>query len=158
MQRYVDVEFSCLPLRSVGRRDIPLDASPQFRARCERILAAIDKHGSYHTYYLYNAGCTFHLTNDDRQGMLCFAYEGTVLTDTEDQHCKTTDLDVQLESETCEWLTEPVVAWFTKTVCEAVRVEFDRYIATGDLKQAKQRAARIQSTSDDAGGFLGMYL
>jgi hypothetical protein len=158
MQRYVDVEFSCLPLRSVGRRDIPLDASPQFRALCERILAAIDKHGAYHTYYLYNAGCTFHLTNDDRQGMLRFAYEGTVLTDSEDQHCKTTDLDVQLESETCEWLTEPVVAWFFKTVCEAVRVEFDRYIASGDLEQAKQRAARIQSASDNAGGFLGMYL
>ncbi len=158
MQPYVDVAFSCLPLRSLGRRDIPLDASPSFRARCQRILAAVDKHGSYHAYYLYDARCTFHLTNDPQQGMLCFQFEGTVLTDADDQTCAATDLEVQLAGETCPWLTEPVVAWFAQTVDEAVRVEFQRYIAAGDLDQAKQRADRIQAAADASSGFLGMYL
>ena len=40
----------------------------------------------------------------------------------------------------------------------AVAVEFDRFIKAGDLAKAKQRIEQIQSASDDAGGFLGMYL
>ena len=55
MNRPVDISFDCLPLRSIGRLDIPLDASPKYRARCERIKAAIDKHGSHNAYYLYHA-------------------------------------------------------------------------------------------------------
>ena len=81
MDRYVDVAFDCLPLRSVTRLDIPIDASPKYRARCERIKRAIETHGSHNTYYLYNAGCTFHLTNDPEAGRLEFQFEGTVLTD-----------------------------------------------------------------------------
>ncbi|MGE3408570.1 MAG: hypothetical protein AB7I37_17260, partial [Pirellulales bacterium] len=66
MTRYVDITFDCLPLRSIGRLDVPIDASPRYRARCERLLKAIEQHGSFNTYYLYNAQCTFHLTNDDQ--------------------------------------------------------------------------------------------
>ena len=60
--------------------------------------------------------------------------------------------------ETCDWLTEPVVAWFAQSVPFAVRVEFDRYIDAGDLKQTVERIERIQAASDQHGGFLGMYL
>jgi hypothetical protein len=39
-----------------------------------------------------------------------------------------------------------------------VVVEFDRYIQAGDLEQTKRRVEQIQAASDDAGGFVGMYL
>ena len=32
MQRYVEIVFDCLPLRSISRLDIPIDASPRYRA------------------------------------------------------------------------------------------------------------------------------
>ena len=70
MQRYVEISFDCLPLRTMSRLDIPIDASPRYRARCERIKAAIETHGSHNTYYLYNANCVFHLTNTANIGML----------------------------------------------------------------------------------------
>jgi hypothetical protein len=156
--QHVQIVFDCLPLRSVGRLDIPLDASPGFRARCECIKAAMEKHGTHNSYYLYDAHCTFQLTNDLSCGMLQFSFEGTVLTDTEDLRCTCCDLDVRLERETCEWLTEPVVRWFYETVSEAVLVDFNRYISAGDLALSKERAARIMATCDEADGFLGMYL
>jgi hypothetical protein len=158
MSEYVDIEFDCLPLRAVGRLDIPLDASPAFRARYERIKAAIDKHGSFNSYYLFDASCTFHLTNDSQRGMIRFGFEGTLLTDDDDQHSKSCDLEIALRQETCDWLTESVVQWFSQTVSEAVLAEFDRFIASGDLQQAKRRVAEIQAASDDAGGFLGLHL
>jgi len=39
-----------------------------------------------------------------------------------------------------------------------VLVEFDRYIQAGDLEKAQQRIAQLQAESDEAGGFVGMYL
>lgn len=158
MSESVNIAFDCLPLRNVGRLDIPLDASPNFRARCERIKDALETHGSHNAYYLVNATCTFQLTNDRRKGMLRFAWEGTVLTDPDDQVTVRCDLNVTLAEETCDWLTEPVVQWFSQTVTEAVVVEFDRYIASGDLAEAKRRASSIEAISDQAGGFLGMNL
>ena len=158
MDRWVEIAFDCLPLRSIGRLDIPLDASPKFRQRCERIKLAMEKHGSHNTYFLYNAACKFHLTNRDDLGTLEFRWEGTVLTDASDLHTQTADLDVELVRETCDWLTAPVVAWFAQSVSEAVKVEFDRYIAAGDLQKAKERAARIQAEMEKSGGYVGMYL
>ena len=158
MQRYVEITFDCLPLRSVSRLDIPLDASPRYQQRCENIKSAIERHGSYNTYYLYNAHCIFHLTNDAELGMLDFTLEGTVLTDDSDQKTVEADLQVSLKRETCDWLTEPVVAWFKETVPRAVIAEFDRFIAAGDLEQAKKRADAIQSKVDQSGGYMGMYL
>lgn len=158
MTRYVDITFDCLPLRTIGRLDIPIDASPRYRARCERILAAIERHGSFNTYFLYNAQCTFHLTNDEQFGMLQFDFEGTALTDEADQKTLRCHLDVQLRRETCDWLTEPVVSWFRETVPRSVAVEFDRFIAAGDLAAAVKRIERIQAESDKHGGYVGMYL
>ena len=85
MTRWVEVTFDCLPLRSVGRLDVPLDASPKFRAMLERIKRAIDQHGSFNTYYLYNAICRYHLVDEDDFGMIEFRFEGTVFTNAQDQ-------------------------------------------------------------------------
>ena len=156
--RWVEVQFDCLPLRSVGRMDAPLDASPKFRQLCANIKAAIDRHGSHNTYYLYNAACTFHLTNSPERGTIEFRFEGAVFTDADDLKTIRADLDVQLRQETCDWLNEPVIQWFAQTVSEAVRCEFDCYIEAGDLEQSRRRLEKIQSESDDASGFLGMYL
>ncbi len=158
MNRYVDIAFDCLPLRSLGRLDIPIDASPKYRQRCERILAAIQTHGTFNSYFLYNARCVYHLTNSDTVGMLEFRFEGTALTDQSDQRTKRCHLEVELLHETCDWVTEPIVRWFEETVPRAVGVEFDRYIAAGDLQQTIKRIERIQSESDEHGGFVGMYL
>ncbi len=158
MSQYVDIEFECLPLRSVGRLDIPIDASPAYQARCERIKKALEAHGSLNSYFLYNARCTFHLTNQPDFGMLEYRFEGTLLTDSTDQHAVHADLHVELVRETVDWLTEPASAWLAETVGRAVRVDFDRYIAAGDLAQTIERINRLQAQSDASGGYLGMYL
>ncbi|QDU93768.1 hypothetical protein [Lignipirellula cremea] len=154
----VELTFDCLPLRTVGRLDIPIDASPKYRALCERIKKAIDKHGSHNTYFLYNARCVFRLTNSEELGMLEFSFEGVALTDASDCDTQRCDLEVELTREVCPWITEPIVDWFKRTVVEAAAVEFNRYIAAGDLQAAKERIEKIQAASDDAGGYVGMFL
>lgn len=158
MNRYVEIAFDCLPLRSIGRLDIPLDASPKFRQRCERIKEAMARHGSHNAYYLYNAFCKFHITNREDVGTIEFRFEGTVLTDAADLAALSADLQVELQRETCDWLTAPVVDWFAQSVSEAVKVEFDRYIEAGDLAKAKERAERMQAEMEKTGGYVGMYL
>lgn len=158
MNTHVDITFDCLPLRSIGRFDVPVDASPELAELCHRITRAAEKHGLHNTYYVSNAHCVFHLTNDDTVGMIDCRFEGTVLTDTLDQKTVSCDLEVQLQGETCDWLTEPVVHWFAQTVHEAVRVEFDRFIAAGDLAKTINRIERLQAESDAQGGFLGLGL
>lgn len=158
MSQYVEISFDCLPLRSVGRLDIPIDASPKYRQRCERIKAALAQHGSHNSFYLYNAACKLHLTNSEEVGMLDFRFEGTVLTDVDDLKTVAAHLTVTVERETCDWLTEPIVEWFRETVHRAVMVEFDRYISAGDLKQAIQRAAEMQAEIERSGGYVGMGL
>lgn len=158
MSRNVDISFDCIPLRSLGRFDIPIDASPGYRALCERIRLAAEKHGVHNAYYFCNAKCVFRLTNDDRLGLVEFAFEGTALTDPDDRHTVGCDLAVELKGETCPWLTATIVEWFTDTVREAVRVEFDRYIVAGDLTKAIRRMERLEAETDAHGGFLGMGL
>lgn len=158
MDRHVEISFDCLPLRSITRVDIPLDASPKFRAKCERIKAALEKHGTLNTYYLHNAKCVFHLTNRPELGMLEFEFEGTAITDEADLTTTAAALEVTLKRETCDWLTEPVVAWFRDTVRRAVMAEFDRYIEAGDLSRAKERIAKQQAEMEAGGGYVGMYL
>ena len=158
MNRWVEISFDCLPLRSVGRLDIPIDASPAYRERCLRVKAALEKHGSHNTYFLYNAQCVYRLTNRDESGMIQFRFEGTVLTDDDDLRTKRCDLEVTLLRETCDWLTEPIVKWFTDTVAHSVAIEFDRYIEAGDLDQAKRRIEKLRAASDESGGYVGMYL
>lgn len=158
MNHWVEITFDCLPLRSVVRLDVPLDASPKFQAFCARVKAAIGKHGQFNAFYLYNGRCTYHLTNREDLGMIQFRFEGTALTDEEDRHTVTCDLDVGLLRDTCDWLSEPIVEWLRETVLRSVSVEFDRYIEAGDLEQTRQRIEKLQAAADEAGGFIGMYL
>ena len=158
MDRWVEIEFDCLPLRSITRFDAPIDASPKYEQFCRRVKAAVDKHGSHNTFYLHNARCVYHLLNHASRGSLEFSFEGTVLTDQADVKTKNCDLKVELVAETVDWLTETVVKWFAESVSRSVAVEFDRYIEAGDLEAAKKRIEKIQQASDDADGFVGMYL
>lgn len=158
LTRWVDITFDCLPLRSIPRFDIPLDAPAEYEAKVQRVRRAVEKHGAHNTYYLHNARCVFHLTNDQNLGMLEFRFEGTLLTDPEDQKTLGGDLHVELHRETCDWLTEPIVRWFSETISRAIRVEFDRYIAAGDLLKTIERMERIRQESDALGGFLGYGL
>jgi hypothetical protein len=158
MNQAVDISFDCIPLRSLGRFDIPLDATPEQKAFGERIRAAVARHGLYNTFYLCNAKCIFHLTNHPQTGMLQFEFEGTVLTDQEDRKTVGSDLTVELSQEVCDWLTAPIVEWFKETVAEAVKIEFDRYIEAGDLQKSIERIERLQAESTAHGGFLGMGL
>ena len=154
----VEIVFDCLPLRSLGRLDIPIDASPALRALGERVRQAVAKHGLHNTYYLHNARCVYRLTNDLQIGMAEFSFEGTVLTDGEDRKTLQADLAVELRREVCDWLTEPAVNWLCETVRRAVMVEFDRFIAAGDLARTIERIERLRAQSDARGGFLGMGL
>ena len=75
LQPCVAIAFDCTPLRGVSRLDIPIDASPVFRARLERLQRAVAVHGTRNTYYLTNAACTFRFTNDPAIGWVRFAVE-----------------------------------------------------------------------------------
>lgn len=158
MNQAVEITFECLPLRVVGRLDIPFDASPEYRAQCARIKSAFNTHGSTNTYYLRNAHAVFHLVNSAVIGMLRFAFEGTVTTDASDRCTASVDLDVRLVGETCAWLTEPVTDWFCETVRRAVAVEFDRYITSGALSRTLARFDRNQAETNRADDPRGMYL
>lgn len=158
MDRFVDISFDCLPLRSIQRFDVPLDAPIEQEEFVNRVRLAIEKHGRHNTYYLHDATCVYHLTNDPDVALLRFRFEGTVLTATDDQETLECDLDVRLDMETCEWLTEPIVEWFAETVKRAVQVEFNRFIAAGDLERTVRRLEELQAESDAQGGFLGMGL
>ena len=154
----VAISFDCTPLRSVRHVDIPADASPAYRGRLERVQRAIGQHGTRNTCYLTNGSCTFQFTNDPATGWVRFAVEGTVITDEADTKTVGSDLAIRLDKETCDWLTQPAVEWLTLSARHAVEVEFDRYIAAGDLDRARERLAREQAASDSTGGFLGMNL
>ena len=158
MSPWVEITFECIPLRSVGRLDIPIDASPKFRQRCERIKSAMDRHGTMGAYYLANGTCVYHLANHPADAQLEFAVEGTVLTDETDQKTVGSDLSIELARETCDWLTAPIVDWFKQSVDRAMMVEFDRYIAAGDLKQTLERIERLKAQTDQSEGYVGMYL
>jgi hypothetical protein len=158
MQPHVEIAFDCYPLRSIARFDVPIDASPEQEELGLRIRQAAAKHGLHNTFYLCNARCVFRLTNHEQKGTVEYGFEGTVLTDANDQHTLQCDLTVELLSEVCPWLTAAAVAWLADTVREAVKIEFDRYIAAGELQRTIARIARLESESNAGGGFLGMGL
>ena len=155
---WVEVEFDCMPLRSVQRVDIPIDASPKLAEKILRVKAALEKHGSLNSYYLHNASCVYHLTNDPGNGMMEFEFEGVVLTDGNDVEARSCDLTVALKRETCSWLNQSIVEWLAETVKRNVLIEFNRYISVGDLSKTVERLQQTQKASDDAGGYMGMYL
>lgn len=158
MVQWVEISFDCLPLRSVSRVDAPIDASPKLAAKLLRVKDAIEAHGTYNTYYLHNATCRFHLTNDPEIGSVAYKFEGTIFTDADDAKAIRSELTVTLDKETCDWLNQTIVDWLAETVHRTVCVEFDRYIAAGDLEKTRERLAKIEKSLDDSQGFVGMYL
>lgn len=156
--KWVEVKFDCLPLRAAGQITVPEDASPKLAQKLMRMQAAIDKHGTLNSYYLHNANCIFHLTNDPQVGMFQFAFEGVLLTDQLDMKSHSCDLKVELSQETCSWVNQTIVDWMAESVQRAVLVEFDRYIQAGDLTKTLERLAALQRESEQAGGYVGMYL
>jgi hypothetical protein len=155
MEQLVDIAFDCLPLRSIGRVDVPLDASPAFRSRCERLQRAIDTHGADNAYYLYNTRCIFRLANSDLINMVRFTFDGTVMTDRSDGKAERTDLEVKLTAETCGGMPADVLAWFGPILERAVLIEFDRFIAAGRLAARVSELGKVASVADLA-GFAGM--
>jgi hypothetical protein len=155
MEPVVDIEFDCLPLRSVGRVDVPLDASPIHRARCERLKRALDVHGTENTYFLYNTRCTYRLANSNVENMLRFSFDGTITTDRSDGKSDKADLAIQLTAETCGRLSPPVLEWFRQIVERAVLIEFDHFIAAGRLEA---RLAELESVDsiENVRDFAGM--
>jgi len=158
MSRWVDISFQCVPLRSVARMTPPVDAPNEAMAVFRKLRVAAQKHGFHNSYYLHDGTCVYHLTNHEQIGLLEFRFEGTVLTDAEDMKTRHGDLQVELVGEVCSWLATPVVDWFADTVREAVKVEFDRFIAAGDLDKTVRRLEELQAASDAQGGFLGIGL
>ncbi|TWU54562.1 hypothetical protein Poly51_32810 [Rubripirellula tenax] len=156
--RWVEVEFDCLPLRSVTRMDVPVDASPRYEQFVLRVKDAMATHGTHNTYYLHRGQCVYHLTNDPNRGQIVFSFEGTVMTGEKDIQTKAVDVHVQLKGETCSWLNEPMVEFLTESVRHALLVEFDRYIEAGDMTKTEERLKAIQEQSDSSDGFVGMYL
>ena len=148
----VDIAFDCLPMRSISRLDIPLDASDGLRRRAERMKSALNELGAERTYYLYNARCVFRFANSEVAGVCRFEFEGAVHTDAGDRVCESTHLEVRLLSETCGGVPSEVEAWLADRVRQAVAVEFDRFIAAGQLAQQ----AAGPGILDDLGGLSGM--
>lgn len=156
MEPVVDIAFDCLPLRSIGRVDIPIDASPAYRTRCQRLLHAIDTYGAANSYFLYNTRCVYRLANSDIDNMLRFTFEGIVVTDRSDGKAEQAELDVILTSETCgQQLSPDVLAWFARVVERAVLIEFNHFIAAGRLAQRVDQLGEVASIADVA-GFSGM--
>ena len=87
-----------------------------------------------------------------------FELEGTLFTDQEDRVAISTQLQVRLEKETCDWLNQGIVSWLAESVPRAVTVEFDKYIAAGDLEKTRERMASMERSLEDSKGFVGMYL
>jgi hypothetical protein len=158
MNRWVDIAFRCLPLRSVPCFAPPVDAPQEMVDLYRNLRGAVQKHGLHNTYYLHDGKCVFHLTNDEQIGTIEFAFAGTVLTDAADMHTLRSDLEVELTGEVCEWLVAPVVDWLAESVREAAKVEFNRFIAAGDLDKTVERLQQLQAESDAHGGFLGAWL
>lgn len=151
----VDIAFDCLPLRSIGRVDIPIDASPAFRDRCERLQRAIERHGTSNAYFLYNTRCIYRLANSAIENMLRFRFGGTVLTDLSDAKAESAELDVELVAETCGRMAPEVLQWFRGIVTRAVLIEFDRFINAGQLAARVNQLGSVDSVADLA-GFAGM--
>ena len=159
MSNFVDIAFDCLPLRSISRLDAPMDdISADAADFARRVRQALAKHGQFNSYYLYDGQCVFHLTNDEKIGMVAFRFEGTVLTGGDDLKTRSCDLEVELAGDACDWLTADAAAWLEESVVHAVRAEFDRYIQAGDLQRTIQRLEKLRAESDAQGGFLGMGL
>ena len=154
----VNISFDCIPLRTVARLDAPLDAAPDFQPSCQRLKRALETYGEHNSYYLYNGCCAFQLSNDPAVGMVTFSFDGAVLTNADDTQTRFCQLHVELQSDTCDWLTPQVIAWFRETVIRAVAREFDKYAATGDSPRTRERLKQIEEECNSRGGYIAMGL
>lgn len=148
MDGFVDISFACLPLRSVGRLDVPIDASGVYRIRYERLRTAIAEFGLERTYYLYDAHCTFRFANSEIEGMVRFNFEGIVRTDAGDAITEQVQLETELVSETCGGVPDGVQQWLHTRVERAVAIEFDRFISAGQLGNRTEELGQIERLSD----------
>lgn len=151
----VDIAFDCVPLRSVGRLDIPLDASESFRRRAEQMQRAIQTYGAERTYFLYNARCLFRFANSEVEGACRFEFEGIARTDAGDRTCEEVTLNVTLVSETCGGVPTAVLDWLTVQVHRAVTIEFNRFIAAGQLASRREELGEIGELAN-LSGLAGM--
>jgi hypothetical protein len=151
----VDIAFDCQPLRSIARLDVPLDASDRLRHRAGLIKGAVETYGAERTYYLYNARCVFRFANSEIDGLCRFEFEGVVRTDVGDRKCVDAQLEIRLVSETCGGVPEPVKAWLYDRVRQAVAIEFDRFIAAGQLP-AQNPPGEAPATPADLSGIAGL--
>ena len=146
--------FLCLyAVAVIARWDAPLDVGPQDDHI--RLRLAAERHGLHNSYYLSNGYCEFHLTNDAEVGLLAFRFHGTVLTDPRDQRTHSLDLSVDLSGAVCDWLTAAALEWFRATVVQAVRIEFDRYIASSDRAQRGNASNTLRRRWWTAAGLSG---
>ena len=130
-----------------------MDASGIYRIRYERLREALRSHSAQRTYYLYDAHCVFRLANSEIEGMIRFDFEGIVLTDAGDVLTDHVELDVKLASETCDGIPAEVEAWLKQRLEKVVAIEFDRFIAAGQLSSRTTELGQLECLSD-FGGFL----
>jgi hypothetical protein len=156
MSEAVAIVFECLPFRLVGHAGLPLDASDEQQALWRRFRAALHKHGTANTYFLYNADCTFHLANDSGS-YLRFVWEATVRTNDADERPAEIDLACRLaETDFAQPLGPPVLEFFREALRRAVLAEFQRFIDAGNLKRALAQREHILQEWDHTRGFVGM--
>ena len=152
----VAIVFECLPFRLVGHAGMPLDASDEQMALWRRFRAAMSKHGTANTYFLYNADCTFRLSNGG-DGSVRFLFEATIRTDEKDQRPIDVDLASQLaETDFAKPFAPDALEFFRDAVRRAVLAEFQLFIDAGNLKRALARKEHILQEWDRNRGFIGM--
>ena len=154
MEPNVDIAFDCLPLRSVGRVDVPLDASPAFRARVRAVAAAIDV--ARHRKRLLSLQHALRVPPGQfgRREHGALLVRRHVLTDRSDCKADRADLAIELTAETCGTMPPDVLAWFRGVVERAVLIEFDHFIAAGSLAARVSDLGKVESIaalSDFAG-------
>ncbi len=150
----VDIAFTCIPLRSLSRFDPPIDATEQQRDLVLRLHNALNKHGAHNAFYLCDGRCVFHLTNDESEGMVSFRFEGTVLTDAEDRKTVGSDLQVEFEGGSCDWLTAAAVDVVarnrTGTPFASSSTATHR---AGDLQKTIDRLQQLEAETNASGGY-----
>ena len=155
MPEAVTIIFECLPFRLVGHAGMPLDASDEQQALWRRFRAAMAKHGTANTYFLYNADCMFRLTNSG-SGFLRFVFEATVKTDEKDERPIDIDIVSRLVESDFEKLSSEVLDFFRAATRRAVLAEFQLFIDAGNLKRALAQREHILREWDRNRGFVGM--
>jgi hypothetical protein len=117
---------------------------------------AIAQHGADNAYFLYNTRCVFRLANSDVHNMLRFTFEGTVKTDRGDCQATAADLRIELAAETCGGPPPAeVLAWFRRVVERAVLIEFNRFIAAGQLAHRVAQVGQVERIGE-LPGFAGL--